>query len=146
MIYSARMALKTQPNKQSVKDFLATVEDEQRRKDCKAVARIMAKATGKRATMWGDSIVGYGRYEYKYKSGHEGAWFLTGFSPRKRDLTVYIMPGFDKQQALLKKLGPHKKGKSCLYLKSLDGIDTDALTRLVEDSIVTMRKRYNVNS
>ncbi len=89
----------------------------------------MREITGNRAKMWGDSIVGFGKYHYKYKSGCEGDWFITGFSPCKQNLTVYIMPGFSKYQSLLKKLGKHKTSVSCLYLKSLTDIDQTVLKK-----------------
>ena len=139
------MALKTQPTKESVKTFLDGIEDEQRRKDCKAIAKMMAKATGKRPKMWGDAIVGYGRYEYKYKSGHEGAWFLTGFSPRKRDLTLYIMQGFKAHAPLMEKLGKYKNGKSCLYIKKLEDVDTDVLQQLIDGSLEYLQRTYETD-
>lgn len=105
---------------------------------------MMRRATGKRAKMWGSSIVGYGAYHYKYASGREGDWAITGFSPRKQNLVVYIMPGFDKFPALMKKLGKYKTGKSCLYLNKLDDVDQNVLEKLIAESVKVMRKRYNV--
>ena len=130
--------LKTKPTKQSVNEFISNIVDEKRRKDCRVVLKLMAEATGAKPEMWGPSIVGFGRYRYKYESGREGDWMVTGFSPRKSDLTLYIMPGFDRYADLMKRLGKHKTGKSCLYLKSLDGIDLAVLRKLVEHSVKRM--------
>jgi hypothetical protein len=98
----------------SFDEFLAASVDPARHDDCRTVAAMMKKATGEEAVMWGASIVGFGRYKYKYESGREGEWPIVGFSPRKTDLTVYIMPGLERYEALLKKLGKHKTGKSCV--------------------------------
>jgi hypothetical protein len=130
--------LKTKPTTASVADFLASMEDEERRNDCLAVAKIMEKATGAKPRMWGPSIVGFGDYRYKGASG-ETDWFLTGFSPRKRELTLYIMPGVERFPGHLAKLGKHKTGKSCLYIKRLGDVDTKVLTTLIEDSVKTMK-------
>lgn len=125
--------LKTKPGAGSVTAFLAGVDPE-RRRQCRTLMRIMKEITGARPVMWGPSIVGYGKYHYRYASGREGDFFLAGFSPRKRDLTVYVMSGFSKHGALMKKLGPHRTGKSCLYLKSLDDVDLPTLTELLRRS------------
>ena len=93
--------------------------------------------------MWGPSIIGFGSYHYKYDSGREGDAFLTGFSPRAQNMTVYIMPGFSKYEATLKKLGKHKLGKSCLYIKKLEDVDLDILTDIIKDSVEVMNARYN---
>ena len=132
--------LKTKPTAASVSDFLDTVDDEERRKDCLAVVKIMQKATGAKAKMWGPSIVGFGDHRYKYESGRELDWFLTGFSPRKKELTLYIMPGFDRYEELMSSLGTYKTGKSCLYIKRLADVDTTVLRTLVEDSVKHMKK------
>lgn len=95
--------------------------------------------------MWGTSIVGYGQYHYRYASGREGDWALTAFSPRKQNLVVYIMPGFSSFGALMKKLGKHKTGKSCLYINRLDDIDVDVLEKLIADSVKLMRKRHTTS-
>ena len=105
---------------------------------------MMRRATGKRAKMWGSSIVGYGSYHYKYESGREGDWCLVAFSPRKQNLVVYIMPGFESFPTLLKKLGKYKTGKSCLYLNKLADVDQEVLQELIIESVEVMRKRYNV--
>ncbi len=132
--------LKTKPTTQSVKDFIDATRDEQQRKDCRTVSRIMKRVTKANPKMWGPGIVGFGSYHYKYASGREADWFLAGFAPRKENLTLYIMSGFKKYNALLKKLGKHKIGKSCLYIKRLDDVDMDVLTQLIEDSVANVRK------
>ena len=132
--------LKTQRNSTSVKSFIDTVPDEQRRKDARAVSAIMQDVTGEKPAMWGTSIVGFGSYHYKYDSGQEGDWPLVGFSPRKDSLTLYIMPGFAEYGGLLEKLGKHKKGVSCLYIKSLDDVHVPTLKTLVRQSVKHMKK------
>ena len=132
--------LKTKPTKQSVKDFVDAIQDEQQKKDCRTVSRIMKRVTRANPKIWGSGIVGFGSYHYKYASGREGDWFLAGFAPRKQNLTLYIMSGFKKYSALLKKLGKHKIGGSCLYVKRLDDVDMDVLTQLIEESVADVRK------
>jgi hypothetical protein len=127
--------LKTKKTKASVAAFLNGIEDERIRKDSKTIARMMKDATGASPKMWGTSIVGYGSHHYKYASGREGDWFLTGFSPRKRNLTLYLSYGLEKQGALLKKLGKHKTGKACLYINKLEDVDTDVLRELIERQV-----------
>jgi uncharacterized protein YdhG (YjbR/CyaY superfamily) len=134
--------LKTQPTRASVTEFLAGIDDRQQRADAKKVAAMMRRATGKRAKMWGASIVGYGSYHYKYASGREGDFMITGFSPRKQALTVYIMPGFSGLKKMMEKLGKYKTGKSCLYIKNLSDVDEKVLERLIDESVRQMRKRY----
>ena len=133
-------ALKTQRNSASVKAFIDGVADEQKRKDARAVSAMMEEVTGEKPTMWGSSIVGFGSYHYKYASGQEGDWPLVGFSPRKDSLTLYIMPGFQEYGELLGKLGKHKKGMSCLYIKSLDDVHMPTLKTLVRQSVKHMKK------
>lgn len=135
---------KTKVTKTSVAQYLNAIENPQRRADAKKVAAMMRKATGKRARLWGTNIVGFGTYHYKYASGREGDWILVGFSPRKQNLVVYIMPGFKEFPALMKKLGKYKTGKSCLYLNKLDDVDAAVLEKLIGQSVKVMRKRYNV--
>lgn len=135
--------LKTKQTEDSVEDFLNSVEDEQKRKDCFVVKQLMEKITGEPARMWGTSIVGFGSYHYKYASGREGDWMLTAFSPRKQNLTLYIMSGFSKYEELLDKLGKHKIGKSCLYVKTLGDIDMSVLEELIEASIKHMEPLRN---
>jgi hypothetical protein len=134
--------IKTQPTKVSVTDFINSIDDREKRSDARNVAAMMRRATGKRARMWGTSIVGFGTYHYKYASGREGDFFLTGFSPRKQALTVYIMAGFSRFDRLMKKLGKHKKGKSCLYVKRLADVDQGVLEQLINESVKFMRKNY----
>ena len=129
---------KTQPTDQDVHDFLDNIEDETRRRDCYDVLDMMREATGVEPAMWGTSIIGFGKYRYKYSSGHEGEWPIIGFSPRKNDLTLYLIPGFEEFTDLLSKLGKHKTGKSCLYLKRLEQVDRDVLKELIEESVEAM--------
>jgi len=133
---------KTQPTQASVASFLNGIDDKERRRDCKKIAAMMRAATGNRAKMWGASIVGFGRYHYKYASGREGDFMITGFSPRAQSLTLYIMPGFKNFEPLMKKLGKFKTGKSCLYIKQLSDVDENVLQRLVEGSVRYMRRKY----
>ncbi|MCH9694429.1 MAG: DUF1801 domain-containing protein [Gammaproteobacteria bacterium] len=133
---------KTKPTKQSVTAFVNAIEDKQKRADAKKVASMMRKATGKKAKMWGSSIVGYGNYHYKYDSGREGDFMVTGYSPRKQALTVYIVPGFSHFKAEMDKLGKYKTGRSCLYIKRLSDVDEKVLERLIKKSVQHMNKTY----
>lgn len=126
--------LKTQPTDESVVAYLNSVENERRREDSFQVLQLMKEITGEEPQMWGDSIVGFGSYHYKYASGRQGDWFITGFAPRKQALTLYIMSGFDDYDALLDDLGKHRTGKSCLYINKLDDVDMDVLRELVRKS------------
>jgi len=130
--------LKTQPTKASVSAFLKGIADDVRRKDCQTLVRIMKRAVGSEPRMWGASIVGFGHYHYKYASGRENDWFLAGFSPRKQDLTIYIMSGLDRHDALLARLGKYKTGKSCLYIKRLAEVDVAVLQELISASVKHM--------
>ena len=134
--------LKTRPGRASVSRFIDGIENEQRRRDCRTLMRMMKQVTGKRAVLWGGSIAGYGRYHYRYRSGREGDWFVTGFSPRKQYLTIYIMPGFEKYPDLMGRLGRYKTGRSCLYLRRLDDVDQEALAGLVARSVADMAGLY----
>ena len=131
---------KTKENEASVEAFLNGIEDEQRRKDCQAVAKLMQQVTKQKPKMWGSAIVGFGSYHYKYASGREGDSPLTGFSPRKQDLTIYITSGFDEYDDLMTKLGKCKTGKVCLYIKKLSDIDQAVLKQLVQKSVEHMKK------
>lgn len=133
---------KTQKTTLSVTDFLNGIADKRKRADCKAIAKMMRAATGNRAIMWGSSIVGYGSYHYKYASGREGDFFECGFSPRAQNISIYIMPGFKGFGPLMKKLGKHKTGKSCLYIKRLEDVDESVLAKLIEESVEAMRRKY----
>ena len=126
---------KTKASLASVGEFLAGIEDPKRRSDCMKIAAIMQELTGTEAKMWGDSIVGFGDYHYKYASGREGDWFLCGFSPRKRNLTLYIMSYLEFHTDLLKNLGKFKNGKGCLYINKLEDIDETVLRTLITASI-----------
>ena len=130
--------LKTRPTGASVTAFLAGVDDPAKRRDAKKVGAMMRRATGSRARLWGPSIVGYGRYQ----TDNAGEWMLTGYASRKQALTVYIMSGFDSFKALMKKLGKYKTGKSCLYIKRLEDVDTQVLEELIVESVKEMRRRY----
>jgi len=132
--------LKTKPTRESVSKFIRAIPDNRLRKDCQLLTRLMSEATGARPKMWGPSIVGFGCYHYKYASGREGDWFLTGFSPRKANLTLYIMSGFDEVEDLLAKLGKHKTGKSCLHVRSLEDLDLAVLKRLIRASLRHLAK------
>ena len=134
--------LKTAPTAASVRGFIDAVDDEERRRDCRKLMQILRRVTNARPKMWGPSIVGYGAYHYKYASGREGDWFVAGFSPRKRDLTIYVMAGFPRFTTLMKKLGKHKTGKSCLYVKRLDDIDLEVLEELLAASVKHIRATY----
>lgn len=138
----AKAELKTKKNSASVKAFLDGIDDEVKRKDCKAIAKMMRAATGKNAKMWGTSIVGYDEYHYKYATGREGDFMRIGFAPRKQSITLYIMDGFDKYDQLMAKLGKHKTGKSCLYIKRLSDIDTAVLEKLIAGSLKHFEKKY----
>lgn len=131
-------AIKTQKNDASVEAFLDSVVDKRKRDDSKVILKMMREITGDEPSMWGPSIIGFGSYTYRYADGKENSWFLTGFSPRKQNLTLYIMPGFDRYNALLKELGKHKTGKSCLYINKLEDVDLKVLKELVKESVEVM--------
>jgi hypothetical protein len=135
--------LKTRPGKKSVRRFLDSVDHPVRKNDSFRVLEMMEEVTGEKATMWGDSIVGFGWYLYKNSSGRELEWMLTGFSPRKQNLVVYIMPGFSRYGDVLNALGKHKLGRSCLYLNKLDDVNFDKLKELVAGSVDEMRRKYD---
>lgn len=133
---------KTKATGASVEAFLESKAEGQRLADCHALIRMMREATGDEPKMWGPSIVGFGLYRYKYASGREGDWPLCGFSPRKSDLTIYIVAGFDEFADLMGRLGKYKTGKSCLYVKKLADIDVAVLKQLVAASVKAMKERY----
>lgn len=126
---------KTKPTKASVKEFLNQIPEKERRDDCFVVAKMMEEITGNKPKMWGPSIVGFGTYHYKYSSGREGDWPIAAFSPRKKDLTLYLTPGFEKDTELMEKLGKHGTGKSCLYIKRLSDIHVPTLKKLIKQSV-----------
>jgi hypothetical protein len=131
---------KTKPTDRSVEDFLNSISNEKKRQDSFTILKLLEEATGEEPQMWGDSIIGFGRYKYKYASGREGEWFLTGFSPRVQNLTLYIMSGFDHYDVLLDQLGKYKTGKSCLYINKIEDIDLKTLKDLVKQSVEHMAK------
>ncbi len=134
--------LKTVRNNASVSTFVSGIEDADKRRDVKRLMKLMHRVTGKRARMWGTSIVGYDTYHYRYASGREGDFMITGFSPRKQNLTVYVMPGFSEYKCELNRLGKHKLGKSCLYIKHLSDVDMEVLESIISSSVAEMRNRY----
>ena len=131
---------KTTRNDGDVQAYLESVTNKQRRQDALTMLELMREITGEEAEMWGESIVGFGSYRYRYASGRQGDWFLTGFAPRKQALTLYIMPGFERYEALLTKLGKHKIGKSCLYINKLADVDEDVLKEIIAASVERMRR------
>ncbi|MCL4269834.1 MAG: DUF1801 domain-containing protein [Anaerolineales bacterium] len=132
--------LKTKKNDASVEDFLNTIKDEQIRADCFEISTLMSQVTKAEPKMWGSSIIGFGQYHYKYASGREDDWMLVGFSPRKQNITLYIMAGFDRYDELLAKLGKFTTGKSCLYIKKLADVDKKVLKKLVTESVKVMKQ------
>lgn len=135
---------KTKPTSVSVGGFLNAIEHDTRRADGFALLDLFNRITGLRPKMWGPSIIGYGRYHYKYESGREGDFLITGFSPRKSALSIYIMPGYRDMSDKLARLGKHKTGKSCLYINKLADIDTAVLEEIVLDGIAYMKANYEV--
>ena len=133
--------VKTRVNDASVVDFLSSVADEQKQKDSFEILKIMKKITGEEPKMWGSSIVGFGSYHYKGASGREGDWMQIGFSPRKQNITLYIIPGFERYPGLMKKLGKYTTGKSCLYVKRLSDVDVAVLKELITESLKVMKKQ-----
>ena len=132
--------LKTKVNDASVTAFLNKIEDEEKRKDSFEILKIMTQVTKEEPKMWGSSIVGFGSYHYKGASGREGDWLLTGFSPRKQNLTLYLMGGFNTHTDLLKKLGKHKTSVGCLYIKKLEDVDVKVLKELIKKSMKVMKQ------
>jgi hypothetical protein len=132
--------LKTKQNDGDVETFLNQITDKQRREDCFTVLELMKKITKAEPKMWGAGIVGFDSHHYKYASGREGDWFLAGFSPRKNNLTLYIMSGFTRYNELLAKLGKHKTGKSCLHINRLEDVDLNALKEMIEKSVDAIQK------
>ena len=127
--------LKTKLNESSVEKFLNSVEDKEKRELSFKVLELMKKITKEEPKMWGTSIIGFGTYHYKYKSGQEGDWMQVGLSPRKQAVTLYIMSGFSRYDELMNKLGKYKTGKSCLYIKKEEDIDFEVLKELVAQSV-----------
>ena len=133
---------KTKPTNASVASYFAAIEDEGRRKDCEALAKLMTRATKEKPRMWGTSIVGFGSYHYKYESGREGDSCLVGFSSRKGDISLYLVADFPGQDALIAKLGKHKRAKGCLYVRKLAHVDAEVLEQLVVGSVAERKRRH----
>lgn len=133
---------KTRPTGASVAAFLAAVEGDERRADCRALVALIGRITGKPAAMWGSGIVGFDQYHYKYESGREGDWAVAGFSPRKGDISIYLTAEGQHQQELLAKLGRHRMGKACLYVRKLADVDLAVLEQLIRDSVAEVKRRY----
>jgi len=138
-------SLKTKRNDTDPRTFIESVEHDKRREDALFLLDFMTRITGETPKMWGGSIIGFGSYHYRYDSGREGDWFLTGFSPRKQNLSVYIMAGFDRYEELMEKLGKHKTGKSCLYINKMEDVDLAVLQELIEESVKYMKEKYGGN-
>jgi hypothetical protein len=123
-------------------EFIKAVDPEEKRKDAEDLIKLMSKATGKPPKMWGPTIIGFGKYRYKYESGREGEICMTGFSPRKASLVLYLGPALEDKK-LLDRLGKHKTGKGCLYINKLSDVDRTVLKELIAKTVVEMRKRYD---
>ncbi|MEM8695615.1 MAG: DUF1801 domain-containing protein [Pseudomonadota bacterium] len=134
---------KTKPIEKSPADFIAAVEPDWKREDAETICAMMERLSGEKPKMWGPSIIGFGQYHYRYDSGREGDFMLTGFSPRKTALTLYIMGGFPRHEDIMARLGKYKTGKSCLYVKRLSDVDLDVLEELVTASLDHMRANYD---
>ena len=132
--------LKTKPTNKSVEQFLKKVENPTKKEDSFKILELMKEVTNEEPIMWGESIVGFGSYHYKYASGREGDWPLVGFSPRKQNLTLYVMSGFDKYEEILENLGKFKTGKSCLYINKLKDVNMRSLKELLSESVKHMKK------
>ena len=133
---------KTRPTDADVDVFLDNVADERRRADARTVCEMMRKITRRKPVLWGSSIIGFGTYSYRYANGKSGDWPLTGVSPRKQALTIYVMSGFAEYDTLLARLGPHKTGRSCLYIRNLEKVDQKILARLIRKSVAHLRKTW----
>jgi len=133
---------KTKPNDLSVDAYVEAIADEARRHDCRELIALMSGVTKCPPKMWGTGIVGFGAYHYKYASGHEGDACLAGFASRKGAISIYLIAGFDGQQAMLAKLGKHKMGKACLYVRRLSDIEMPVLEQLVAHSVAEVKRRY----
>lgn len=140
-----KIQIKTQKNNASVTAFLNSIEDERLKKDCKTLLKLFKDTTGMKPKMWGGSIIGFGEYTYYRANGDEGQFMATGFSPRKSGPTLYIMPGYQDYNAILETLGPHKLGKSCLYLKNLDSVDLKAIEKLIRMGLDDLKKKHKTN-
>ncbi len=136
LIIGENMAeLKTKENDASVVDFLNSIEDRQKREDCFVIMDMMKKISGSEPKMWGEKIVGFGKYHYKSQSGREGDWFVIGFAPGKQNISLYILNFYKKEEPKLENLGKHKRGAGCLYIKRLSDVNTDVLQDLMKDAL-----------
>ena len=138
----AKAENKTKATDVSPRDFIASVENDTRRADALKLLDLFEETTGLAPKMWGPSIIGFGRYHYKYESGREGEFMMTGFSPRKANLVIYILPGYRDLSEPLSRLGKHKIGKSCLYINKLSDVDVKVLTEMIRDGVQYMRAKY----
>lgn len=136
----SKIDIKTKQNKASVKSYLQKTADPQMKKDSEVLLRIMQKATGSKPMMWGSSLIGFGKVDYKYASGREGEWLKIGFAPRKNALSLYLTCDLDELSPYLKKLGAHTRGVGCLYIKKLADIDLKILTKLIDIAVRTTPK------
>lgn len=134
---------KTKQTNENVEWFLSSIEEDQKREDCQNLLDIMQEITQQAPKMWGTSIVGFGEYHYKYKTGREGDWFLTGFAPRKQALTLYLMCDLSHDGLDFEGLGKYKKGKGCLYVKRLSDVNLNVLKRIIKDSIKIIEEKYS---
>ena len=133
---------KTRPGDAPVQDYINSIKNDTQRQDCERLLSMFSQLSGEPATMWGPGIVGFGQYHYRYDSGREGDFMRLGFAARKNHLSVYIIPGLENFESLLKKLGPHKKGKSCLNIKRLADTDESVLQQIVSESLAIMAQKY----
>ena len=134
--------LKTKQTSKSVADFIDAIDNDTKRDDSRILLKLMEEVVGEKPKMWGDTIVGFGTYRYVYESGRKGDWMLAGFSPRKQNLTIYMMGGFQNQEKLLAKIGKAKTSVGCLYVKKLADIDVEVLKEMIQLSVETVKKRY----
>ena len=137
---------KTKPTEQTPDSFLSTISDESVRKDCYTLISLIEKTTEAPATMWGPAIIGFGKYHYKYESGREGEMCIVGFSPRKANLTLYILSDFESKDELLAKLGKYKRGKGCMYIKKLSDIDLSVLESIISNTFIYMKKKHAITA
>lgn len=143
----AKVELKTKENTASVDDFIQSIKDETKRKDCTTLVKLFKQVAKEKPKMWGTSIIGFGNYVYESPAtGRQGDWYITGFSPRKQNLTLYIMTGFAPYTALLKKLGKHKTGGCCLYINKLADVDEKLVKELLTDSYGVMKKKHSTTN
>ncbi|NQZ76188.1 MAG: DUF1801 domain-containing protein [Ekhidna sp.] len=138
----SRQKTKPQGGQESVTNFINAIASEEKRQDAIQLLDLMSRVTGQEPKLWGNSMIGFGSYHYKYESGREGEWFLAGFSLRKANLSIYVVSGFDTMGDLLEKLGKHKRSVGCLYIKKLHDIDMQVLEEITVRSVEIVKKRY----